>query len=481
MNVETFYEEWEVRRMRLTPKQVIMSSTFASALFMLPMVGEAEELKLGMKNSQVKEVQDLLKAKGFFTYHTSTGYFGPITEKAVKEFQASVRLTPTGIVDQTTYDKLKSSVPVVQLKNNTSNALQIGTKGDAVAGLQQQLKTLGYFTYPTITGYYGTITAEAVKKFQKAYGLKADGIANAETIKKIQEAVNKKKNNNKPPENNTASSVLKLGAKGAEVSQLQLQLKALGYFTYPTITDYYGTITSDAVKKFQKQYGLAVTGTADSVTLAKIREAVEQKEKSQASQPKETIYLTIGSMGEQVKQVQTKLKQLGYFTYPNITGYYGSITADAVKQFQKSVQLSATGVVDSQTYERLMGKEPAKPFDVMHLIADAAELLGTPYVWGGAAPETGFDCSGFLVYLFNKQGVSLPRTVAMIWNVGTPVESPSVGDIVFFETYQPGASHAGIYIGNNQFIHSGSTNGVSISRLDNPYWSQRYLGAKRYH
>jgi peptidoglycan endopeptidase LytE len=467
--------------MRLTPKQVIMSSTFASALFMLPMVGEAEELKLGMKSSQVKELQDLLKAKGFFAYHTSTGYFGPITEKAVKEFQASVRLTPTGIVDQTTYDKLKSSASIVQLKNNnTSNALQIGTKGDAVAVLQQQLKTLGYFTHPTITGYYGAITAEAVKKFQKTYGLRADGIANAETIKKIQEAV-KAKNNNKMMENNASSSVLKLGAKGAEVTQLQLQLKTLGYFTYPTITDYYGSITCDAVKKFQKQYGLTVTGAADSVTLAKIREAVEQKEKSQASQPKETIYLTIGSMGEQVKQVQTKLKQLGYFTYPTITGYYGSATADAVKKFQKSVKLNETGIVNDKTYQLLMEKAPSKPFDVMDLIADAAELLGTPYVWGGEDPATGFDCSGFLVYLFNKQGISLPRTVALIWNAGTPVKSPSVGDIVFFETYKPGPSHAGIYIGNNQFIHSGSTNGVSISKLDNPYWNERYLGAKRYH
>jgi peptidoglycan endopeptidase LytE len=473
-------EERRTRRVRFTPKQIAISSTFATALFMLPMAGEAAELKFGMNNQQVKELQDLLKAKGFFNYHTSTGYFGPITEKAVKEFQASVHLTPTGIVDKATYEKLKNSISILRQQEYSDNVLKIGAKGENVSILQRYLKTLGYFTYPKITGCYGSVTTEAVKKFQQAYGLKVDGVVNSQTLKKIQEAVHKA-NKSQPVQNQdkkgtTSSPVLKIGAKGKEVSQLQINLKTLGYFQYPTITGYYGAVTSDAVKKFQKANGLTVTGMADNITLTKILKAVEQKGKTQTSKPKETIYLTINSVGEKVKQVQTKLKQLGYFTYPTITGYYGSLTAQAVKQFQREAKLKVTGIVDQKTYELLMNKK----FDVMHLIADAAELLGIPYTWGGEDPKTGFDCSGFLVYVFNKQGVYLPRTIAMIWNVGTPVDSPSVGDLVFFETYRPGASHAGIYIGNNQFIHSGSTSGVTISRLDNPYWSKRYLGAKRY-
>lgn len=89
----------------------------------------------------------------------------------------------------------------------------------------------------------------------------------------------------------------------------------------------------------------------------------------------------------------------------------------------------------------------------MNLIGDAAELLGTRYQWGGTTPEKGFDCSGFLVYVFEKQSIYLPRTVALIWNAGKQVDKPSVGDLVFFETYRPGASHAGIYIGKiNSFI-----------------------------
>ncbi|MBS4214227.1 C40 family peptidase [Neobacillus rhizophilus] len=113
---------------------------------------------------------------------------------------------------------------------------------------------------------------------------------------------------------------------------------------------------------------------------------------------------------------------------------------------------------------------------VQGVIEEAKKYIGSPYKWGGNTPA-GFDCSGFTVYVFNKVGISLPRTAATQWDATTPVASPSVGDLVFFQTYKLGPSHVGIYLGNNKFISAAST-GVTISDMTSTYWKTRYLGAK---
>lgn len=113
------------------------------------------------------------------------------------------------------------------------------------------------------------------------------------------------------------------------------------------------------------------------------------------------------------------------------------------------------------------------------IIQSAKSFYGTPYLWGGSTPAA-FDCSGFIQYVFDKHGISIPRTVATIWNAGAHIATPSRGDLVFFETYTEGPSHAGIYLGDGQFIHSGSSTGVTIADMHNSYWGPRYLGAKEY-
>jgi cell wall-associated NlpC family hydrolase len=116
------------------------------------------------------------------------------------------------------------------------------------------------------------------------------------------------------------------------------------------------------------------------------------------------------------------------------------------------------------------------------IVAAATKLIGTPYAWGGTSPDTGFDCSGFVWYLAKQAGVELPRTSEEMFTVGIKVTKDSLlpGDLVFFTTYAPGASHVGIYDGKGGFIQAQSAEtGVKVTPLSNPWWVERYLGARR--
>ena len=111
------------------------------------------------------------------------------------------------------------------------------------------------------------------------------------------------------------------------------------------------------------------------------------------------------------------------------------------------------------------------------ILAKAASYLGTPYVYGGASPS-GFDCSGLVYYVFGTFGISVGRTPAEQYNAGSPVDKGSLqpGDIVLFAgTGGSGITHAGIYAGNGQFIHSpNSRSNVSYSDLTSGYWSEHF-------
>lgn len=110
----------------------------------------------------------------------------------------------------------------------------------------------------------------------------------------------------------------------------------------------------------------------------------------------------------------------------------------------------------------------------------AKQQLGVKYTFGGAKPSTGFDCSGYITYVFNQAGISTPRkTAAGFYQTARKVSTPQIGDIVFFaNTYKAGISHAGIYIGNNQMINA-SNSGVSVANINSTYWKKHFVGYGR--
>ncbi|QST01311.1 C40 family peptidase [Pontibacillus sp. ALD_SL1] len=115
------------------------------------------------------------------------------------------------------------------------------------------------------------------------------------------------------------------------------------------------------------------------------------------------------------------------------------------------------------------------------LLSVAKNHMGVPYVFGGQSPS-GFDCSGYTQYVFNKVGISIPRTTGSQATVGQAVSKSNMkpGDLVFFEnTYKAGISHVGIYVGNNKFISATSSKGIDIVSLSNPYWGPKFSTARR--
>ena len=147
------------------------------------------------------------------------------------------------------------------------------------------------------------------------------------------------------------------------------------------------------------------------------------------------------------------------------------------QQDQLQVDTFSTAVSSGETPDPAPAPAPAPPpSQYGGVVGIAMQYLGTPYVWAGSAPG-GFDCSGFVMYVYGQVGVSLPHNAAMQYNYGTPVSMGDLqpGDLVFFD----GLGHVGIYIGGGQFIHAPHTGDVvKISSLSG-WYSSTYVGARR--
>lgn len=195
-----------------------------------------------------------------------------------------------------------------------------------------------------------------------------------------------------------------------------------------------------------------------------------------------------GMSGDDVYMLQAKLLELGYYQ-DTPDGSFGAQTREAVSEFQLDAGLEADGVAGPTTLAALRdfkpfvkaSRAPAESRKGQQIAAFARQYLDVPYVWAGRSPG-GFDCSGYVWYVYNHFDIQLPRMADEQFASGAVVARRDLtpGDLVFFSTYEPGPSHVGIYIGSGRFIHASSgAGGVTVTPLNKQYYQERYLGARR--
>ncbi len=365
----------------------------------------------------------------------------------------------------------------------------IGDKSESVTELQMALKAKGYLSC-NATGYFGTLTQAAVMGFQKAEGLKVDGKAGPITKTALYGSgdASAPVSEEITSDDNPKSKYV-LGDKGDEVLKIQNRLKELEYYTYSDTTGYFGPVTETAVKRFQRTNKLVVDGIVGKMTYAKL---FSSDVKYFTLYPKDT--------GDDVLAVQNKLKSLGYYTYYKVTGYYGAITVDAVRSFQKAHGLTADGVVgrntraamfsdeakegtpDSSSGEDIVNDESSKADSMIEF---AKTLLGKPYVLSSVGPNS-FDCSGFVYYVMKNSGLSVSRYSSQVYSVQEQWEKISKvsdlekGDLMFFRSsYSSSISHVGMYIGDGKLIHASSSQRKIIITDVGGYFTDNFVLGRR--
>jgi peptidoglycan DL-endopeptidase CwlO len=318
--------------------------------------------------------------------------------------------------------------------------LRLGSRGPAVARVQRALGIL-------VDGVFGQKTRGAVKGFQRSHGLRADGIVGPATRSALFD--------------DSGSNGL-TRAWWVTPVQRTLGVQADGIF---------GPVTRAAVRSYQASHGLVADGIVGPRTLASLKISRHRSG-------------TRGGRHHYIRAWWVVPVQRALNLPPD--GLYGPQTRLAVRRFQARRGLAVDGVVGPQTLralgiERSGGTGPSGTVASgrgARVAAMATRYLGIPYRWGGASPSTGFDCSGFVMYLYGKVGVSLPHNAAAQYRYGRPVSRSNLvpGDIVFFD----GLGHDGIYLGGGRFIHSPhSGDVVKISSLNESWYSSRWVGARR--
>ena len=427
-----------------TPAPVAVT-TPAPAATPEPVQTQAGTLKEGSRGDAVKALQQKLIRLGYLS-GAADGIYGGSTKAAVTAFQKANGLTADGAAGAKTLSAVDAAIAAQNTQTGADALLKKGSSGDAVKALQQNLIQLGYLTGEA-DGVYGTATKNAVRAFQAASGLSADGAAGASTLAAIRSAIAAV----------DAASMLKEGSRGDAVKALQQKLIALGYLS-GSADGVFGASTKAAVIAFQKAKGLTADGAAGSATLTALNAAYQSgagtvnngtitapshiSNDNVVITPTTSIsaYPTLkyGDSGSDVTVLQTRLQALGYFK-GSVGGNFGVLTQAAVTAFQTAAGLTADGIVGATTWTALYAQNaPAASSSTLQegdkgdaVKAMQARLRELGYMTSGADGDFGAKTKAAVQAFqtaagMTADGVAGPQTLAALYAQTAPAAGNTV-------------------------------------------------------
>jgi len=390
------------------------------------------QVKNGDDGTDIANIQQRLYQLGYLTADCVTGHFGDTTEAAVKKMQERNGIKVDGTVG-------KESINLLYSDEIVANLIGAGEESELVKAYQERLAALNYMEPDQATGYFGSATEAAVKRFQSINALIVDGYLGPDTRMTLESSEAK-------------PFGLRLGDGGSELSDsiitVQKRLVHYGYLTSKYVTGYYGDLTKNAVLKFQECNGLYADGVTGKQTMAKL---------NSDSAVKKPANVTVTSSGT---------------TQAAATQAAGGQETQAQTAHASDSGSGNTGANSS------VGSAPDTSGPAGSLISIAYSKLGCRYVWGSKGPNS-FDCSGFVYWCLNQSGVSQSYLTSSGWrNPGrytriSSFDSIQAGDIVVV------SGHVGIAAGNGTIIDASSSNGRVVHRSLSDWWRSNFIVAWR--
>ncbi len=301
---------------------------------------ELPKMKVGDRNEIVKNLQQTLIDYGFMQ-GVADGIYGPKTAKGVQNFQTAIGVNPTGTADLSTLMELREYMSI-QPPKTVVPGYRFGDKNTSIKNLQDFLIKSGFLQQGQSDGIMGPVTSDAIKRFQSVAGLTPTGVVDHETLSTFYEYMEKAAADEQ--NNNTADSIMNL------VSNLQQKLIDLG-FLEGTPTGVYDNETTNAVRNFQSEVGIAPSGVVDAATALALENYIPP-DSGVATTNIQSPTLKIGSSGAAVRILQEMLINYGYLN-DVADGIFGPKTEEAVRAFQQANGLKVDGIAGPATWAAL--------------------------------------------------------------------------------------------------------------------------------